>query len=117
MKKEQMIENLNKLLSVKKFEVDESQFYPGIEDNEIKEKLTKCINESIENFISIVNGNYDNDIFLNAIKNGLDSFDQSGYYDTEEREQICRYFEKIMDAIGMESSNGLLNTWMYGFDV
>jgi hypothetical protein len=34
--------------------------------------------------------------------------------DTEDREQLLRYLEEIMDILGIASSDGLLNGWMYG---
>jgi hypothetical protein len=34
--------------------------------------------------------------------------------DTEDREQLMRYLEEIMDSLGIESSDGQLNRWMYG---
>lgn len=34
--------------------------------------------------------------------------------DTEDRERICRYMEEIMDILGIESSDGVLNRWLYG---
>jgi hypothetical protein len=34
--------------------------------------------------------------------------------DTEDREQLLRYLEEIMDILGIASSDGLLNRWMYG---
>jgi hypothetical protein len=34
--------------------------------------------------------------------------------DTEDREQLLRYLEDIMDMLGIASSDGLLNRWMYG---
>jgi Domain of unknown function (DUF4844) len=34
--------------------------------------------------------------------------------DTEDRECLLRYLERIMDILGIESSNGLLNRWLYG---
>ena len=36
--------------------------------------------------------------------------------DTEEREKACTYCEQVMDLLGIESSDGVLNTWLYGFD-
>ena len=36
--------------------------------------------------------------------------------DTEDRERICTYFEELMDIVGLESSGGYLNDFMYGFD-
>jgi hypothetical protein len=34
--------------------------------------------------------------------------------DTEDRECLLRYVEQIMDILGIESSDGLLNRWLYG---
>jgi hypothetical protein len=34
--------------------------------------------------------------------------------DTEDREQLLRYLEELMDILGIASSDGLLNRWMYG---
>lgn len=34
--------------------------------------------------------------------------------DTEDRERACRYLEEIMGILGIESSDGLLNRWLYG---
>jgi hypothetical protein len=34
--------------------------------------------------------------------------------DTEDREQLLRYLEEIMDILGIASSDGLLSRWLYG---
>ena len=34
--------------------------------------------------------------------------------DTEDREQLLRYLEEIMEILGISSSDGLLSRWMYG---
>jgi len=34
--------------------------------------------------------------------------------DTEDRERLLRYLEQIMDVLGIQNSDGLLNRWMYG---
>ena len=36
--------------------------------------------------------------------------------DTEEREQACTYCERVMGILGIASSDGALNSWLYGFD-
>ena len=36
--------------------------------------------------------------------------------DTEEREQACEYLEQIMTILGIESSDGKITSWLYGFD-
>ena len=34
--------------------------------------------------------------------------------DTEDREQLVRYLQEIMDILGIASSDGLLSRWTYG---
>jgi Domain of unknown function (DUF4844) len=36
--------------------------------------------------------------------------------DSEEQDRACMYIENIMDILGIESSDGLLSQWRYGFD-
>ena len=36
--------------------------------------------------------------------------------DIEEREQACAYCKRAMDILGIESSDGSLDTWLHGFD-
>jgi hypothetical protein len=50
---------------------------------------------------------------LNEFKPTLKEFE---YEDSEDRDQLLRYIERIMDIFGIESSDGLLNKWRYGFD-
>ena len=48
------------------------------------------------------------------IKIGLERF--KDIVDTEDRERICLYYEELMNMVGLESSAGLLNKFLYGFD-
>jgi hypothetical protein len=50
---------------------------------------------------------------LSAFKSYLDNFNGE---DTEEKERACGYCEQIVDILGMENSEGVLNNWLYGFD-
>jgi hypothetical protein len=36
--------------------------------------------------------------------------------DTEDKERVCTYFEELMDIVELDSSNGQLNEFLYGFD-
>jgi hypothetical protein len=36
--------------------------------------------------------------------------------DSEEQDQTAHYVEQILEILGIESSDGLLNSWRYGFD-
>jgi hypothetical protein len=50
---------------------------------------------------------------LSEFSNTLEVYDLK---DTEDRERICGYLEQIMEILEIESSDGLLNTWLYGMD-
>jgi hypothetical protein len=36
--------------------------------------------------------------------------------DSEDQDSVLQYLENIMDILQIESSDGLLNNWRYGFD-
>lgn len=38
------------------------------------------------------------------------------YLDTEDAERVASAFEAMLEPLGLTSSEGILNTWMYGFD-
>lgn len=116
--KEESLAKLRQLRSEEKFLEDMNTFYPGIADEAERPILTGFINQGIDEFTKVVQSGGNEEAYRQAMRKGLDYIDASGMYiDTEDREQVCHYFEEMMDAVGMESSGGILNTWLYGFDV
>ena len=101
-----------------KFQQDDKLFYPGIGDPKLKPILTEKINLVADDFKKLADkGNSTDKDYQNAIKIGLERFsDLYLLLDTEDRERVCSYFEELMDIIGLESSDGHLNNFMYGFD-
>ncbi|MBT1687365.1 DUF4844 domain-containing protein [Dawidia soli] len=115
--KEESLANLRQLRMDEKFLEDMNIFYPGIADEADKETLTGLVNKGIDEFTNVVHSGGD-EAYREAIRKGLSYFDESGLYiDTEDRERVGLYFQQMMDAVGVESSGGILNTWLYGFDV
>ncbi|MEJ1240319.1 DUF4844 domain-containing protein [Chryseolinea sp. T2] len=101
-----------------KFLKEENIFYPGIADPKLIPILTEKINLSADEFELIANkGAPTYKEYQDAIKKGLDRF-RVLYLelDTEDRERVCGYYEELMDIVGLESSGGHLNNFMYGFD-
>ena len=101
-----------------KFSQDDKLFYPGIGGPKLKPILTEKINLVADDFKKLATkGNSTDKDYQNAIKIGLERF-YSLYLqlDTEDRERVCGYFEELMDIVGLESSGGHLNDFMYGFD-
>ena len=104
--------------SKEKFLQEDKLFYPGIGDPNLKPVLTEMINLAAEDFKKLADkGNATDKEYQNAIKIGLERFtDLYLQLDTEDRERVCSYFEELMDIVGLESSGGQLNNFMYGFD-
>ncbi len=91
--------------------------FQGLANPVLKSPLTNLINQSAKDFAQTALHQPTEEKFRQDIKMGLQRFNP--YYlelDTEDRECICTYFEELMDCVGLESSDGLLNEWMYGFD-
>ncbi|ESU20186.1 hypothetical protein FEDK69T_30370 [Flavobacterium enshiense DK69] len=98
-----------------KFVIDTTTLYPGIGNPKLKPILTEKINNVADSFqtISKTQNPTDED-YQKEIEKGLASFDDIyNDLDTEDRERVCFYFEEIMDIVGLKSSEGKLNDFMY----
>lgn len=96
----------------------EENHYPGIADEKRRTIFTEKINQAANDFKIVSESEQPTDLkYQEKIRIGLLRF--SAVYmdlDTEDRERVCSYFEELMDIVELESSNGLLNKFMYGFD-
>ncbi len=101
-----------------KFVKDSALHYPGIAYPAMRPLLTEKINLAADDFKALaLKGNNTDKEYQDKIKAGLARFhDIYLNLSTEDRERICHYFEELMDLVGLESSGGHLNTFMYGFD-
>ena len=94
------------------------QSYPGIADSTIKSILTENVNKAANDFLTLAKTERATEKdYQDKTRVALNRF--AGIYikiDTEDRERICLYFEELMDIVGIESSGGALNIFMYGFD-
>lgn len=101
-----------------KFAEDVKAFYPGIGNPVMKPILTDKINKAAEDFKEVAQReNPTAKKYQEQIDIGLRRFsDAYSELDTEDRERVCTYFEELMDLVGLESSDGKLNEFMYGFD-
>jgi hypothetical protein len=102
-----------------KFVKENKPFYPGIADAEMRPILTEKINLAADDFKNLVKKeNATDQEYQDKIKIGLERFsDDYINLDTEDRERVCLYLEELMDIVGLESSGGHLNDFMYGFDL
>lgn len=112
-------EKFSKFIAKKKFiEQPYPNFYPGIANEKMRPIFTGKINQVATDFKTVSESEQPTDKkYQEKIKIGLSRF--SDVYlelDTEDRERVCSYFEELMDIVGLESSNGQLNKFMYSFD-
>ena len=109
-------EKFAEFIAKKKFV--EENFYPGIADEKMRPIFAEKINQAASDFQSIAESDNPTDKeYQEKIEIGLLRFaDIYLELDTEDRERTCHYFEELMDIVGLKSSNGQLNKFMYGFD-
>jgi Domain of unknown function (DUF4844) len=105
------VEALRSLRSIPKFLAED--FYPGAPTEVLRSEAEGQINYLLDKLIEELPHNPEKGFVLSQFKEALSRFAQS---DTEERERFCGYLEEIMDITSIESSDGLLNGWLYGFD-
>lgn len=108
---------LNYFIQKAKFDGVPNTLFNGLSNPKIKPQLNDLMNQAAKDFLSTANHQPTEKKFQDNIKTGLTRFNKfDGSLDTEDRERICTYFEELMDCVGLQSSNGELNNWMYGFD-
>jgi hypothetical protein len=71
------------------------------------------LNELLDRLAAAIAAHPTKAFVLSEFRRTLAEFDRS---DSEERDRVLVYMVRIMDIVGIESSDGLLNNWRYGFD-
>jgi serine protease inhibitor len=97
--------------------------YGNASDSTLQEHILKNhINQSIEStrqaFIHLYQSNSQpsKQQLLHILSNGINQIDPNSLY-TDDREQVATIFENFLDVIDLESSDGILNTWVYGKEI
>ncbi len=107
---QKVIDDLNLFKTELKFKEDLKTFYPGAISDIQRMKLQILVNSVAD---KILEGGTEN--FLKEFV--LDKFreiqEKALEYDTEDRERICYYLEKIMDICEIESSDGVLEEFVF----
>jgi hypothetical protein len=107
------IASLHALRVAAKFTPEAAMLYSGAPSESVRAECEARVNELIDRLLDELASNPRKEAALEAFRSALSRFDA---FDSEERERVCSYLEQIMDILGIESSDGLLNTWRYGFD-
>lgn len=111
-----VLDQLRAFRAVPKFGPDESRFpgYVGYLPETSRADAEQALNATIDAIIEGLPNQPTSALVLERFAKGLLWFADS---DTEDRERCCDYLVQVMDIIGLESSDGLLNRFMYGMDI
>jgi Domain of unknown function (DUF4844) len=116
---ENAVEKFEEFIAKKKFEAQPyPNYYPGLADEKMQTILTERINQIALDFKEVALSNNPTDKkYHEKMSIGLARFSEIYLEtDSEDLDRICSYVEEIMDIIALESSNGLLNKFRYGFE-
>lgn len=100
---------LNELRARPKYVEDAG--YTGMAPESDRLLAATQINALIDGLRDKVQGNPSKQFVLGEFSRTMSTFPG---FDTEDREHFLGYLQEIMTILGIESSDGLLNGWMYG---
>ena len=114
---------LLKIQKLEQFQIDNRFSYTNSSTSTFQQQILKNhINQSIENsrqtFIQLYKNNAQpsQQQLLHILSNGINQIDPNSL-NTDDREQVATIFENFLDVIGLDSSEGILNTWVYGKEI
>ena len=112
----EIIQQLQQFQAQDHFAAD-GDFYTGVQDATLKQSLNDKVAQAAQRFINLYQqGQPGKDALLQTLSDGIYQIDPDTL-DTEDREQVAFTFEQFLDITGLESSNNILNTWLYGEEV
>lgn len=107
------ISALHKLLATDKFKEDNSIAYPGAPSEEIRLLCQQVMDAIITALIKMPEKGLNKIEFWGLLEQSAKFYQRLG---SEEMDRGLSYMEDIMDVYSIQSSEGRLNTWRYGFD-
>ena len=108
---EEVVRALEALKAERKFNAE--GLYPGAPSEAVRLRCEARVNQWLAVLIQASPQSLAPDRVLAQFRTLLPAFDDE---DTDERERVGAYCEKILEILGIASSDGVLNTWLYGFD-
>ena len=109
----EVLQRLSALRSQSKFHEEWDRLYSGAPTEEIRLKAERAVNAMLDRLQVGLPKSPRKSYVLSEFLEMLRSFERE---DSEEREEACLYCERVMAILGIESSDGVLNTWLYGID-
>ncbi|MBA5607728.1 DUF4844 domain-containing protein [Duganella sp. FT3S] len=103
---------LTRLRAEPKFVPDPSSFYPGAPNENMRLSAQRSVDGLLDALCADLPKHPKRSLVLAKFKEAMASFSTA---ESEERDQFLVYLQRIMKALGMQSSGELLNVWRYGF--
>ncbi|HKJ75280.1 MAG TPA: DUF4844 domain-containing protein, partial [Alphaproteobacteria bacterium] len=94
-----------------KFVSEPGTSFNGLRPEEVRATAETQLNDLIERLMNGLPAGATTNVILHEFRRTLRLFPS---HETEDRERMCGYLEQIMEILGIESSHGLLNRWLYG---
>ena len=108
-------ECLSRLIGEDHFADDPATIYTGVHDPNERLAMNTRFDRALEALRDAAQNGATPSTCLDLIELHLAGFKRAEL-DTEDAERVAGRFEMAMDCLGIESSEGMLNRWLYGFD-
>jgi len=124
-KTEMSIQNSNSIViqQLEKFKAQDhfagdGQLYTGVQNPALRMSLNQKVADAAQAFIALYQqkNKPTKAELLHVLAHGISQIDPDKL-DTEDREQVATTFESFLNIVGLESSEGILNKWMYGEEI
>jgi len=106
------IEQLKQIRSEEKFHEDTKSPYPGAVNEASRDSLETAVNKTIDLIIPVIQQSPKKSTILGIFKPVLTNLI---FLDSEDKDQLLNYFSRVLQTVGVQSSNELFNVWRYGF--
>jgi hypothetical protein len=97
------------------FAAEHKGLYTGVRDPMLRARLNSQVDSAAKALALASERKATPGQLLEILKSHLLAIDRDAL-ETEDAEHVAGMFEQMLDALGIASSGGALNTWMYGFD-
>lgn len=96
----------------------DGELYTGVQEPALAISLNRKAAETAQAFITLYQQKNEptKAELLHILAHGISQIDPDTL-DTEDREQVATTFESFLDIVGLESSDGILNKWLYGEEI
>ena len=108
------LSELEAFKAIEKYGEDAAKGLSAIKDPVLKAQLALKTNDAADAFLFVAGKDQpDSGQFVRMMKVELAKFPKD--LEMEDRERVADYFEQLMEIVGLDSSGGLLDNYVFGF--